>query len=109
MTTARDIMTVGCHIIGEDDSLMVAATAMAEHDIGALPVAGADNALKGMITDRDIVVRCVAKGIDPRTMRVGDLAPRELIWVDADASTQVVTDLMATHQLRRIPVLEDRK
>ena len=107
MTTARDVMTVGCHCVSEDDSLTVAATAAAEHDIGALPVYGRDNVLKGMITDRDIVVRCVAKGIDPKTMRVGDLAMRELVWVNADASIDEVAELMANHKIRRVPVMAD--
>ncbi|WP_318841125.1 CBS domain-containing protein [Microbacterium sp. M28] len=74
MTLVSDIMTPGARCIGENDSLHIAATVMAELDVGALPICGEDSRLKGMLTDRDIVVKAVANGMDPETTRTGVLA-----------------------------------
>ena len=65
MTTARDIMTGGVECASVNDSLTDAAKKMRDLDVGALPICGDDNRLQGMITDRDIVVKCIAEGGDP--------------------------------------------
>ena len=65
MTTARDVMTGDATCIGAQETLVDAARKMSELDVGALPICGEDNRLKGMVTDRDIVVRCIAQGGDP--------------------------------------------
>ena len=64
-TTARDIMTQGAECVGESETLVDAARKMRDLDVGALPICGEDERLKGMLTDRDIVVRCLAAGGDP--------------------------------------------
>ena len=65
MATARDIMTGGAECVGENETLVDAARKMRDLDVGSLPICGDDQRLKGMITDRDIVVRCLADGGDP--------------------------------------------
>ena len=71
MATARDIMTGGVECVGENETLDDAARKMRDLDVGSLPICGEDNRLKGMLTDRDIVVRCLAEGGDPRRRRPG--------------------------------------
>jgi CBS domain-containing protein len=65
--TARDVMSQGAECIGENESLAVAAKKMADLDVGALPICGEDDRLKGMLTDRDIVIKAVAQGKDPES------------------------------------------
>ena len=73
MTTARDIMHAGAECVGEHESLQRAAQLMRDLDVGALPICGDDNRLKGIVTDRDIVCRCVAEGYDPANTTAGVL------------------------------------
>nr|WP_073482680.1 CBS domain-containing protein [Streptoalloteichus hindustanus] len=91
--------------IGENGSLYEAARMMRDLDVGALPICGEDQRLKGMITDRDIVVRCCAEGHDLRNTRAGEFAG-ELHWIDADADLRDVLDLMENHQVKRVPVID---
>ena len=72
--TARDLMTPDTECIGENENLVTAARKMRDLDVGALPICGEDQRLKGMLTDRDIVIRCVAEGTDPSTIRAGQYA-----------------------------------
>ena len=74
MTTAREIMHAGASCVQESESLMDAARRVREPDVGALPVCGPDDRLHGIISDRDIVMKCLAKGKDPHRMTAGDLA-----------------------------------
>ncbi|MFF2046023.1 CBS domain-containing protein [Kitasatospora sp. NPDC058170] len=105
MTTARDIMHTGAQCIRADQSLAEAARMMAEMNVGALPICGDDQKLKGIITDRDIVVRCIAEGKDPAQMRAMDLAGH-LHCVRAEDGMDAVLKKMEQHQIRRIPVIE---
>jgi CBS domain-containing protein len=82
---------------------------MLDLDCGSLPICGDDGKLKGMITDRDIVLRCVAAGRDPREMTAGELATGKPYWVDADASVDAAIEIMERHQVRRLPVIVDHK
>ena len=75
MTTAREIMTQGAECIGEGQSLRDAAVKLRDLDVGALPICGEDDRLKGMLTDRDIVVKVLAEGRDPSEVRAGELKP----------------------------------
>ena len=109
MTAVRDLMTPGAECAKETDSLVDAARRMRDLDVGALPICGSDDRLHGMITDRDIVVRCVADGRDPSTILVSELAEGTPIWVDAQAPTDDAMALMAEHQVRRLPVIEDHR
>ncbi|HEX6467728.1 MAG TPA: CBS domain-containing protein [Streptosporangiaceae bacterium] len=109
MTTARDVMHSGCECLRTDDSLADAARRMAELDVGAMPVCGSDNRLKGIITDRDIVVKAIAKGRNPSEVRAGDLIEGTLWSIDAASDVDDVLHQMAEHRIRRLPVLENEE
>ncbi|MEU9848274.1 CBS domain-containing protein [Streptomyces sp. NPDC047985] len=109
MTTAREIMHIGATCIGENETLADAARKMKELGIGALPVCGEDDRLHGIITDRDIVVKCLAQGKDPGTVTAGRLEQGKPITVDADADTEGVLRTMEEHRIRRLPVIENHR
>lgn len=106
MTTARDIMTPSARYVNENDTLVAAARLMRDHDIGSLPVCGDDDRLKGMLTDRDIVVRCIAEGHDAGQMRARQLADGKPVTVGADDDIDVVLKTMKEHAVRRLPVID---
>ncbi|MBF6336619.1 CBS domain-containing protein [Nocardia abscessus] len=105
MTTARDIMTPNVECVRSSDTVVAAAQRMAELNVGALPICGEDNKLKGMLTDRDIVVKVIAQRKDPLGVDAGELGG-ELVTVDADDDVRKVMSVMSQHQVRRVPVLE---
>lgn len=107
MTFTRDIMTTAPRCVGENDSLSIAASLMSELNVGALPICGEDKKLKGMLTDRDIVVRAVAEGLDPESTPARALATGKPVTVDASDDVNVALGRMREHQVRRLPVLED--
>lgn len=107
MTTASEIMTPSPRCIGENDSLRIAASVMADLDVGSLPICGEDSRLKGMLTDRDIVVGAIATGMDPETTPAGALAKGKPVTVGANDDVHVALHLMQEHQVRRLPVIED--
>jgi CBS domain-containing protein len=109
MSIARDIMHHGVECIPEGETLDRAAQLMRSHQVGSLPICGADNRLKGIITDRDIVVKCIAVGHDPAQMTAAELAQGTPVWVDATADTDEVLQLMEQNLIRRLPVLEDHQ
>ena len=106
MTTARDIMTAGAECVGESESVLDAARKLAQMNVGSMPICGDDNRLKGMITDRDIVVKVLAAGGDPSGTKVGELAQGKPVTVGADDDIEVVVRTMAEHQVRRLPVID---
>jgi CBS domain-containing protein len=106
MATARDIMTASVTCIGEHETLAVAAQHMRDLNVGALPIRGDDERLQGMITDRDLVTKCLADGLDPSITTAGQLAQGSIYCVDADASVEAMLDIMEEHQIRRLPVVE---
>lgn len=106
MTTAREIMTPGAECVGENDTLEVAARQMRDQNVGALPVCGEDNRLKGMVTDRDIIVKCLAEGQDPKTMKASDLAEGKPVTIGADDSIDQALQTMKEHKVRRLPVID---
>jgi CBS domain-containing protein len=106
MTTARDIMTGDATCAKVGDTLADAARRMRDLDVGALPICGDDNRLKGMITDRDIVVKCIAEGGDPSTTTVGDLAEGKPVTIGADDSVEEALHTMTEHGVRRLPVID---
>ncbi|MFG3229637.1 CBS domain-containing protein [Kitasatospora sp. NPDC048194] len=108
MTTARDIMHTGAQCIGAHQTLDEAARMMRDMNVGALPICGDDQKLHGIITDRDIVVRCLAEGKDPAGMTAMELAGH-LHCVRADDSMDAVLKKMEQHQIRRIPVIEGER
>jgi CBS domain-containing protein len=108
VTTARDIMHPGVQCVDEDASLVEAARMMRDLDVGSLPICGKDDRLHGIITDRDIVIRAVAEGLDLATTRAGEFGCH-VHWVDAEDPVEHVLETMGEHQIRRLPVIEDRR
>jgi CBS domain-containing protein len=107
--TARDIMTEGCECIGENQTALDAAHKLAELNVGALPICGEDDRLKGMLTDRDIVVKVLAKDQDPRSIKAGELAEGTPVWVSSEASENEILGKMREHDVRRLPVIDESK
>jgi CBS domain-containing protein len=104
--TAREIMTHGAECVGENDTLLDAAKRLSELDVGAMPICGEDNRLKGMLTDRDIVVKALARGKDPGSTRAGELAEGKPVTIGADDSVDEALRTMKDHQVRRLPVID---
>ncbi|MFC5909814.1 CBS domain-containing protein [Streptacidiphilus monticola] len=108
MTKARDVMHAGAVCVGENESLLDAARMMRDHQVGALPICGENQKLMGIITDRDIVLRCLAEGKDPGATKARDLAGH-LHCVRADDDMETVLRKMEQHQIRRIPVIDNER
>ena len=104
----RDLMTDQPSTVGPDDPVADAATHMREEDCGAIPVTK-DAKLIGIITDRDIAVRCVAAGADPKTQKVSEIMSADPITVTPDTDADEAARIMAEFQVRRLPVVEDGK
>src|SRR5918992_3396830 len=108
---ARDIMSPDCTCIGENETLLDAARKLAELDVGALPICGEDNRLKGMLTDRDIVVKALAQGKDPGSTKAGELGQgdSQTVTIGADDSIDEALRTMAEYQMRRLPVIDGKR
>ena len=106
--SVRDAMTDDPRSIGASASVVEAARLMRDEHIGSLPVTD-DEQLVGMITDRDITMRVVAEAADPETTSVGDVYSRDVISAEADQAHEEAVELMARHQVRRLPVVENGK
>jgi CBS domain-containing protein len=106
MTTAREIMTPDVTCIGEKENLAEAARKMADLDVGSLPICGEDNRLKGMITDRDIVVKVLAKDRNPADCTAGELAQGKPVTIGADDDAAEILRTMSEHKVRRLPVID---
>jgi CBS domain-containing protein len=104
--SVRDAMTEDPRSIGKSVSVVEAARLMREQDIGSLPITD-DEKLVGMITDRDITMRVVAEAADPKVTVVEDVFSRDLISVEPDNDLEEALRLMARHQVRRLPVVEN--
>ncbi|MFE6735284.1 CBS domain-containing protein [Microbacterium sp. NPDC057650] len=106
-TLTKDVMTSGARCIGENDSLATAARLMADLQVGSLPICGENGKLKGMLTDRDIVVKAIANGHDPAQTTAGALAEGRPYMVDAEDDVHRALEVMEEHQVRRVPVIDD--
>ncbi len=106
MTVARDLMTPDPKCVKEDQTLADAARMMRDLDVGALPICGNDDRLKGMVTDRDIVVKCIAEGGDPNTVTAGSLGEGKPITIGADDDIRDALVVMQDYQVRRLPVID---
>jgi CBS domain-containing protein len=106
MTKARELMTAGAECVGENETLVDAARKMRDLDVGLLPICGEDNRLKGVLTDRDIVVRCLAEGGDPTTALAGQFGQGKPVTIGADDSIEEALATMTEHQIRRLPVID---
>lgn len=109
MTTAKEIMHEGAQWIPRTETLDRAAQLMRRLDVGALPVSDQNDRLCGIITDRDIVVKCVAAGHDPSQATAGDLVEGTPRWIDANADVSEVLEEMESHRIRRLPVIENKR
>ncbi|MET0136010.1 MAG: CBS domain-containing protein [Kibdelosporangium sp.] len=106
MTRAREIMTPDPVCVREGSTVREAAQLLAEAGVGAMPICGADNRLKGMVTDRDIVVKVLAEGKDPRAVKVSELAQGEVVTIGADDEVTQIMDTMSKYKVRRLPVID---
>ena len=106
---ARDIMHPGAECIFEGDSVAAAAQRMRDLGVGSLPICGADDRLHGILTDRDIVLKCIAEGRDPAQVRAGDLAQGALFWADAGAGVGEVLHQMEDHHVKHLPVIDNHR
>jgi CBS domain-containing protein len=109
VTTARDIMTADVTCVGEDETLTAAAHKMAQLGVGSLPICGSDERLKGMLTDRDIVIKALARDQDPDQVTAGQLAEGKPVTIGADDDVNEVLSTMAAHKVRRLPVIDGHR
>jgi len=103
---ARDIMTGSPECVGENDSLIDASRKLAKLGVGAMPICGEDDRLKGMLTDRDIVIKVLAEGRDPASTTAGELAEGKPVTIGADDSVEEALHTMRDHGVRRLPVID---
>ncbi len=105
-STAREIMTGGVECVREDETVLDAARKMDSLGVGALPICGNDERLKGMLTDRDIVIKVLAQGKDPGSTKAGELGEGKPVTIGADDSLDDLVRTMAQHQVKRLPVID---
>jgi CBS domain-containing protein len=104
--SVREAMTEDPRSIGPSASVVEAAQLMRDEHIGSLPITDGDT-LVGLITDRDITTRVVAEGADLAATSVGDVYSQDLVSVEPDKDLEEALGLMARHQVRRLPVVEN--
>ena len=107
MMKLREIMTNTVVRIHPDESVAVAARTLTRYNIGALPVCGGDGRLYGLVTDRDLVTRCVAAGRQPTSTSVREVMSTGVVTARPDMDTVAAAQLMGDRQIRRLPVVEN--
>ncbi len=105
----REIMSQQVVRIHPEESVAVAARTLTHYNIGILPVCGNDGRLRGVVTDRDIVTRCLAAGRSPEETTVEQVMTSKIVTVRPDMDTSVAATLMGSRQIRRLPVMENGK
>ena len=105
----KEIMSKNPVTISQEESSAVAARLLSRHNLGSLPVCGSDGRLRGIVTDRDIVLRCVAAENDPDITPVREIMSRSMITVSPEDDVRSAAQLMAGRQVRRLPVVEKGK
>ena len=105
----RDLMNTNVVSVSPDESTTLAARLLYRHNVGSLPVCSTDGRLRGIVTDRDIIMRCVASECDPAVTKVREIMTRGVVSVAPDTDLQTAGQLMASEQVRRLPVLDDGK
>ena len=103
----KDCMTMQVISVGAGEPVSVAARLMARYNLGALPVRGTDGQLEGMLTDRDIVIRCIAAERSPKAVRVREVMTRSVAAAAPDTDAAAAAGIMAARQVRRLPVTEE--
>jgi CBS domain-containing protein len=106
MTTAREIMTSDPTCVNAEETITAAAVKLADLGVGAMPICGADSRLKGILTDRDIVIKVLAADRDPATVTAGELAQGKPVTIGADDDAREILRTMGQHQVRRLPVID---
>ena len=106
MGKIKELMTVKPRTVKQGDSIVDAAKLMKGEDTGVAPIVDGDR-LVGVITDRDIAIRVVAEGRDPQSTKVEDVASQNLVTIDPQQDLDEALRLMAQHQVRRLPVVEE--
>lgn len=109
MTIARDVMQPGTDCVATDQTVLDAARLMTERGVGALPICGKDNKIKGVVTDRDIVTKVIAQGRAVGSFPAGDLNQAEAVTIGADDSAEDVLATMTRHRVRRLPVIDGNR
>lgn len=104
----REIMTKNVAYVNPDSAVTDAARLMQQHNVGAIPVCD-QTGVVGLVTDRDIVVRNVAHGVNPSETKVRDVMTGDVTTVSPDAGIEEVSNMMARNQIRRVPVVENSK
>jgi CBS domain-containing protein len=102
----REVMTANPRALESGSNVMEAARLLRDEDTGIVPVVEGEK-LIGTVTDRDIAIRVVAEGKDPEKTTVGEIASRELVTIDPQQDLDEALRLMARHQVRRLPVVEE--
>lgn len=102
----RELMTEPAIRISPEETVAVAARMLTHYNIGSLPVCAGDGRVCGVVTDRDLVTRCLAAGEDARRVTVGQVMTRNVITARPDMEGAVAAALMGRQQVRRLPVLE---
>ena len=105
----KDIMTDPAIVLPSETTVFDAANVMRENNIGSVPVVDEDGCLRGIVTDRDIVIRSIARGLSPDTTKISDIMSENVSVVPPDADIDEVADIMSRDQVRRIPVVENNK
>ena len=103
----RDVMTNPVIRIHPEETVAVAARMLQHYNIGILPVCGSDGQLRGLVTDRDIVTRCLAAGRSPATTTVRDIMTSRIIAARPDMDSALAASAMGQNQIRRLPVVEN--
>jgi CBS domain-containing protein len=99
-------MSADAQCVGEKETVADAARKLAQLDVGAMPICGEDDRLKGVITDRDIVVKVIAEDRDPSQVTAGELGDGKPVTIGADDSVEEAIEVMKEHRVRRLPVID---
>lgn len=103
----KNIMSANVVSVSPEENIAVAARLLSRHNLGALPVCTKEGKLRGLLTDRDIVLRCVAAEDEATGTKVSEIMTRRLISISPEADIHEATELMAREKIRRLPVEEN--
>ena len=104
-----DLMNGSVVSVTPETTVALAARLLSRNNIGSLPVCSVEGKIRGIVTDRDIVLRCVATESDPETMPVREIMTRSVVTVSPDDDVREATRIMASEQIRRLPVVQNSK
>ena len=105
----RDIMTDPAIVVSTDTSVLEAAAVMRENNIGSVPVVDSDGSICGIVTDRDIVIRSIAEGLNSKKTKVSEIMSENVSSVPPDADIDEAFDIMSRDKVRRIPIVAQGK